>query len=158
MSSYLRPHNSKRHLLLFGRPGIRCRVSAGLGHLLPRPTLTTPSASSLKILIPPPLLFKNKSSSAMEKDSQPLFELPASATLFVLIFLASYPDEPRSSILTVHVFGNVTDKTNSSPVADVEILLMSLDHKISRITETDENGQYSLTYKGKCNCGDRGTT
>ncbi len=85
-----------------------------------------------------------------------------SATMFMLVFLIACPYEPKSSDksseMKIHIIGRVTNKADGSPIANVEVQLTSSITKVLRTTNTNEDGQYSITYNGKCNRGDRGTT
>jgi hypothetical protein len=83
---------------------------------------------------------------------------PSFITFFVLVFLIACPDKPGSGVVTINITGNVTDKTNGSPMANVEVQLTASFTKVLRTTETNEEGQYSISYYGKCNRGDPGTT
>lgn len=88
----------------------------------------------------------------------PSFCLGVALVSFVLAFLIACPHEPAKTQLNITVVGQVTDITDGSPVANVEIRLTAQMHKVLRTTETNEGGQYTITYYGKCNRGDIGTT
>ena len=82
-----------------------------------------------------------------------------STIVFMLVFLTNCYDEPRKTELTIHVVGKVTKNTDGSPVANVEVQITAGSiGKVLRTTNTNEDGQYSITYYGKCNRGDVGTT
>ena len=81
-----------------------------------------------------------------------------SAMLFLFVFLNACSDKPRKTEISIHVVGKVTKKTDDSPMANVEVQLTASITKVLRTTNTNEDGQYSITYYGKCNKGDVGTT
>ena len=83
---------------------------------------------------------------------------PFFVALFVLVFLIACTDKPGSGDVTINITGNVTDKTNGSPMANVEVQLTANVTKVLRTTETNEEGQYSISYYGKCNHRDPGKT
>ena len=87
-----------------------------------------------------------------------LYKGSFSATLFILVFLSACSDKPKKSELKIHVFGKVTNKNDSSLMANVEVQLTANITKVLRTTNTNEDGQYSIIYYGKCNRGDVGTT
>jgi hypothetical protein len=76
----------------------------------------------------------------------------------MLVFLNTCYDKPRKIELTIHVVGKVTKNTDGSPVANVEVQITGGGiSKVLRTTNTNEDGQYSITYYGKCNRADPGT-
>ena len=80
-----------------------------------------------------------------------------STILFMLVFLNTCYDKPRKIELTIHVVGKVTKNTDGSPIANAEVQITAAISKVLRTTKTNEEGQYELTYYGKCNRADPGT-
>jgi len=69
--------------------------------------------------------------------------------LSIVLFLASCSSPESSKLISRHVVGLVTDKTNGSPIEGALIELEFMNTRVLASTHTDENGYYSLNYSGK---------
>jgi len=81
------------------------------------------------------------------------------ATLMLIFLSACYGEKTvGSNEMRIYVEGTVTDITSGSPMEDVEIQFYSVAGSLERLTKTNQAGQYSIPYYGKCRTADLKTT
>lgn len=60
--------------------------------------------------------------------------------------------------MRIYVEGTLTDISSGSPMEDVEMQFYNVAGSLGRLTKTNQAGQYSIVYYGKCSTADLKTT